>query len=109
MTAAAKASPFGGGTGGGVACAKSYCGAKALWLPLEEVLAVGAKLAATAGVGASLDATVVTIGDGAILATMIQSDAADYFGTVDNGRQPLWVPDDRNAKLNQILTVREPG
>ena len=100
---------MGVGTGGGVACATSYCAEKGPPSPREEALALGAKLAATACASGSLDATVETIGDGAILATMIQSDAADYFGTVDNDRQPLWVPDDRNAKLNQILTVREPG
>ena len=66
-------------------------------------MAAGAKLGATACVSGSLDATVVTIGDGAILATMIQSDAADYFGTVDNGRQALLVPDVGTGKLNQIL------
>ena len=86
ITAAAKASPVGVGTGGGSAWATSKCAAKAL-LPLEEELGASPKLAATACVSGSLDATVETIGDGAILATMIQSDTADYFGTLDNGRQ----------------------
>jgi hypothetical protein len=109
IMAAAKASPGGLGGGGGTACATSRCGAEALFWLAKEELAERAKLAATACVSASLDATDVTIGDGAILATMIQSDATDYFGTVDNGRHAFRVPEDGNRNLTQILSVREPG
>lgn len=79
ITAAAKASPVGACTGAGDAWATSSCVVNEL-LRLEEVLDASDKPAGTACVSASLDATVETIGDGAILATMIQSDTADYFG-----------------------------
>ena len=109
IMAAAKASPGGLGGGGGAACATSRCGPKALFWFAKEELGAGAKLAATACVSVSLDATDVTIGDGAILATMIQSDATDYFGTVDNGRHAFRVPEDGSPNLTQILLVRGPG
>jgi hypothetical protein len=77
--------------------------------PLKELLAAGEELAATACACGSLDATDVTIGDGAILATIIQSDAADYFGSMDNAWRAFWVSHLAHAKLTQILPIRAPG
>ena len=75
ITAAAKASPGGeGGGGDGLFCAACWGCSNGWWFWRE-----GPPLETTSDVGACVDAsptaTAVEIGDGAILATMIQSDA----------------------------------